>query len=141
MVESTIDELHGNESILLKEAAAEKQIAFIEGKNGINPKIKKDGRGGAGGSGGADAVAKTKPKCNDCGKYHNGVCNKPKTVAFADRLNKSGQPNFTKKEKLYVAQHIAQKVSEATADGSDCEVEDQKKRRKPKWTKGLSNDE
>ena len=40
---------------------------------------------------------------------------------------------------MYVAQHIAQKVSEATADGSDSD-EDQKKKRKPKWTKGLSND-
>ena len=75
------------------------------------------------------------------GKHHNGVYNKPKTATFADRLNKSGQPNWTKKEKLYIAQHIAQKVSEATADGSDSEVEDQKKGRKPRWTRGLSNGE
>ena len=40
-VESTIDELHGYEPILLKGAAAEKRIAVIEGKNGINAKAKK----------------------------------------------------------------------------------------------------
>ena len=40
---------------------------------------------------------------------------------------------------MYIAQHIAQKVSEATADGSDSEVEVCSKKRKPKWTKGLSS--
>ena len=44
LVESTIDKLHGYEPILLKEAAAEKQIAIIEGKNGITPKTKKGGQ-------------------------------------------------------------------------------------------------
>ena len=39
-VKSMIDELHGYAPILLKEAAAEKRIAAIEGKNGINPKAK-----------------------------------------------------------------------------------------------------
>ena len=140
LVESTIDEFHGYEPILLKEAAAEKRIAIIEGKNGITPKIKNRGWGGSGGSGGADAAVKTKPKCNNYQKHHNGVCNKPKT-AFADRLNKKGQPNWTKKIQLYVAQHITQKLSETIADGSDNEVEDRQKRRKSKWAKGLSNGE
>lgn len=36
-VESTIDELRDYKPILMKEAAAEKQIAIIEGKNGITP--------------------------------------------------------------------------------------------------------
>ena len=40
---------------------------------------------------------------------------------------------------MYVAKHIAQKVSEATADDSDSESEVRSKKRKPKWTKGLSN--
>ena len=35
--------------------------------------------------------------------------------------------------------NIAQKVSEATVDGSDSEVEIRSKKRKPKWTKGLSS--
>ena len=83
------------------------------------------------------AVLKTKPKCNNCGKHHNSVCNKPNTTAFADRLNKNGTPNWTKKEKLYVAQHIAQKVSEATSDGSNSEVEVHSKKQQPKWTRGL----
>ena len=41
---------------------------------------------------------------------------------------------------MYVTQHIAQKVREATADGSDSE-EDRKEKRKPKWTLSLSKDE
>ena len=59
----------------------------------------------------------------------------------SDRLNSCGKSNWTRKEKLYVTQHIAQKVSEVTADKFDNEEEDQKKRRKPKWSKGLSNGE
>ena len=41
---------------------------------------------------------------------------------------------------MYVAQHIAQKVSETIMDGSDSE-EERKGKRKPKWTKGLSTGE
>ena len=95
-VESTIDELHGYEPILLKEAAAEKRIAVIEGKNSINPKTKnKGGRGtGGGGGGGGGVVVKTRPKCNNCGKHHTGVCNKPPKPAFSERLDKSGKPNW-----------------------------------------------
>ena len=140
-VESTIDELHGYEPILLKEAAAEKRIAVIEGKNGIITKTKKRGRGGGGGGGGG-GVVKTRPKCDNCGKHHNGVCTAPTKKAFADRLDKSGKPNWSKKEKLYITQHIAQKVSEATADGSDSEEEeDRRKKRKSKWSKGLDSGE
>ena len=47
--------------------------------------------------------------------------------------NQTGQ----KKEKLYVAQHIAQKVSEATVDGSNSEVGVHSKKRQPKWTNDL----
>ena len=47
-VESTIDELHSYEPILLKEAAAGKHITAIEGKNRINPKAKKNGNQGGG---------------------------------------------------------------------------------------------
>ena len=140
-VESTIDELHGYEPILLKEAAAEKRIAAIEGKNGINPKTKtKGGWGTGGGCGGGGAVVKTRPKWDNCGKHHTGVCNKPPKAAFADRLNKSGKPNWNAKEKLYIAKHVAQKVSEVTADGSDSEEdEDRRKKRKSKWSKGLDS--
>ena len=142
-VESTIDELHGYEPILLKEVAAEKRIAAIEGKNGINPKAKKNvcrGSGGGGGGGGGGPVVKTRPKCDNCNKHHTGVCNKPPKAAFADRLNKSGKPNWNATENLYIAQHVAQKVSEATADGSDSEEdEDRKKKKKSKWTKGLDS--
>ena len=83
-----------------EKAAAEKQIAIIEGKNGITLKTKNRGHrngGGGGGGGAADAAVKTKPKCNNCGKYYNGVCNKPKTTAFTDRLKKSGTPNWNTK--------------------------------------------
>ena len=45
MVESTINELHGYKPILLNKTATEKQIAIIEGNNGITPKIKKGGQG------------------------------------------------------------------------------------------------
>ena len=55
-VESTINELHSYESILLDKIAAEKRIAIIEGKNGITQKIKKQG----GVSGGADTVVQDK---------------------------------------------------------------------------------
>ena len=39
---------------------------------------------------------------------------------------------------MYVAQHIAQKISEINADDSDSESEVRSKKCKPKWTKGLS---
>ena len=67
-VESTIDELHGYEPILLKETAAtETRIAQIEGKNGITPKIKKGGRGGGGG--GADAAMEEEKNENSKKRY------------------------------------------------------------------------
>ena len=51
-VESTINELHGYEPILLKEAAAEKRLAAIEGKNGTTQKTKSQNKSGNGGGGG-----------------------------------------------------------------------------------------
>ena len=67
-----------------------------------------------------------------CGKNHDGVCNKLKNIAFAGKLNSSGKPNWNKKAKLYVAQYIAQKVSEAIADDSESEVEVRSKKQRPK---------
>ena len=136
-VEFIINELHGYEPILLKEAAVKKRLAAIEGKNRTTQKTKSWNKSGNGG-GGWGPVVKIRPKCDNCGKHHDGICNKPLKAAFGDRLNSSGKPNWTKKEQMYVAQHIAQKVSEATAGGSNSEVEVHSNKRKPKWTKGLS---
>ena len=91
--ESTIDELHGYELILLKEGAAEKRLAALKTKS-----WNKSGTGGGGGG----PVVKTRPKCDNCGKHHDGVCNKPLKTLFGDRLNSSGKPNWTKKEQMYV---------------------------------------
>ena len=92
--------------------------------------------------GGGSPAVKTRPKYDNCGKHHTGVCKKPPKAAFSGRLDKSGKPNWSKKEKLYIAQHVAQKVSEATADGSDSEEDkDWRKKQKPKWSKGLDSDE
>ena len=94
-VESTIDELHTYEPILLKEAAAKKRLAAFEGKNGTTQKPKnKHGKGGGGGG----PVVNTRPKCNNCGKHHDGICNKPLKTAFGDRFNSSRKPKWTKKE-------------------------------------------
>ena len=48
-VESTIDELHTYEPILLKEAAAEKRLAAIEGKSTTQKTKNKHGKDGGGG--------------------------------------------------------------------------------------------
>ena len=87
---------------MLKEAAAEKRLAAIEGKNDTIQKIKNLNKGGGGGVGGGPVI-KTRPKCDNCGKYHDDVCNKPPKTAFGDRLNSNEKPNWTKKEQMYVA--------------------------------------
>ena len=56
-VESTIDELHTYEPISLKEAAAEKRLAAIEGKSTTQKTKNKHGKGGGGGG----PVVKTRP--------------------------------------------------------------------------------
>ena len=59
--QTTIDDFHGYEPILLKEAATETRIAQIKGNNSIVTKPKKTGRSGGGADGGADdAAGKTK---------------------------------------------------------------------------------
>ena len=93
---------------------------------GIVTRRKKTGQGSGGADADADADAdaavKTKPKCDTCNKNHNGVYNKFKSTEFFDRLNTSRKPNWNKKEKLYVARHIAQ-VSEAIENASDSKVD------------------
>ena len=60
-----------------------------------------------------------------------------KTAVFADRLNASGKPNWSKREKLYVTERIA---SEAAEDGSDLKLEACSKKWWPKWTDDLDKD-